>query len=95
MNGVHGLFSVYLQVKQESPARSRAQPNYFVRSDFLKSVLHNANPAIVQKICRFCRSRQLVHPPDHVLYGGRPYGGFVNSVVTERGLEGVMYGGFL
>ena len=24
-------------------------------------------------------SRQLERPPDHVLYGGRPYGGFVNN----------------
>ena len=26
-------------------------------------------------------SRRLERPPDHVLYGGRPYGGFVNSTV--------------
>ena len=29
-------------------------------------------------------SRQLEHPPDHVLYVGRPYGGFVNSAVKFK-----------
>ena len=31
-------------------------------------------------------SQQLEHPPDHVLYGGRPYGGFVNSAVRIQRL---------
>ena len=29
-------------------------------------------------------SQRLEHPPDHVLYGGRLYGGFVNSAVYMR-----------
>ena len=28
-------------------------------------------------------SRQLEHPPDHALYGSRPYSGFVNSAVSQ------------
>ena len=41
-------------------------------------------------------SRQLERPPDHILYGGRPYGGFVNSAtggVCPGGGEVVCLGG--
>ena len=31
-------------------------------------------------------SRQQERPPEVVLYGGRPYGGFVNSAVRPSGL---------
>ena len=45
-------------------------------------------PGTIPEIPISCEwSWQLECPPDHVLYGGRPYGSFVNSTVSPGGFR--------